>query len=125
VFKFIISGGSATVVHLSFLSLLVWIGVDPLVSTSVGVLAGAVVNYLLQYYYTFNADVKHNKSVRNYMITVCFSFGSNFILFAIFHNLLGLDVLVSQLLTSALVAVQNYIIYKKFVFLREGGIYEI
>lgn len=90
-FRFIISGGSATFIHLAAMASLVWIGVDPLVSTSVGVVLGAVVNYLLQYYYTFDADVKHRKSIRNYVISVGFSFVSNFILFAIFHNILDIN----------------------------------
>ena len=123
-FKFIISGGSATISHLSVMALLVWIGVNPLLSTSVGVIVGAVVNYILQYYFTFNANVNHKKSIRNYIVTVALSFTSNFILFLVFHHLLGIEVLYSQLLTSATVAIQNYIIYKKFVFLRKGGIYE-
>ena len=123
-FKFIISGGSATIAHLSVMAFLVWIGVAPLISTSVGVIVGAIVNYVLQYYYTFDADVNHKKSIRNYIITVCLSFTSNFIFFWVFHHLFGINIIFSQLLTSATVAIQNYIIYKKFVFLREGGICE-
>ena len=123
-FKFIISGGSATIAHLSVMAFLVWVGVAPLVSTSVGVIVGAVVNYILQYYYTFDANVNHKKSIRNYIITVSLSFTSNFILFWIFHHVFGIEVMFGQLLTSATVAIQNYIIYKKFVFLREGGVYE-
>jgi len=124
VFKFIISGGSATVSHLSIMIFLVWVGVNPLISTSAGVIVGAIVNYILQYYYTFNANTDHKKSIKNYIVTVGLSFTSNFILFWVFHNLFYIDVILSQLLTSATVAIQNYIIYKKFVFLKEGGIYE-
>ncbi len=124
-FKFLISGGSATVSHLSVMAFLVWIGVAPLVSTSTGVVIGAIVNYVLQYYYTFDSDVNHKKSIKNYIVTVCLSFMSNFILFWMFHHILGVEVIFSQLLTSATVAIQNYIIYKKFVFLKEGEIYEV
>ena len=123
-FKFIISGGSATISHLSAMAFLVWIGVTPLISTSAGVIVGAIVNYVLQYYYTFDANVDHKKSIKNYIITVGLSFTSNFILFWVFHHLFGINIIFSQLLTSATVAIQNYIIYKKFVFLREGGVYE-
>jgi len=125
VFKFIISGGSATISHLSIMAFLVWIGVNPLISTSTGVIVGAVVNYVLQYYYTFDSDTNHKTSIRNYILTVCLSFVSNFILFEMFHNLLHIGIIITQLFTSGIVAVQNYIIYKKFVFLREGGIYEV
>jgi len=125
VFKFIISGGSATISHLSVMAFLVWLDVNPLISTSVGAIVGAVINYILQYYYTFDSDTKHKKSIRNYIITVCLSFVSNFIIFGAFHNFLHVSVIISQLFTSGIVAIQNYIIYKKFVFLREGGVYEV
>ncbi len=123
--KFIISGGSATFAHISVMAFLVWVGLDPLLSTSVGVIVGAVVNYILQYYYTFDSDAEHKNSVKNYLISVSLSFVSNAIVFAIVHNMFHIDVISAQLITSALVAVQNYIIYKKFVFLKNGGIYEV
>ncbi|MDX1808372.1 MAG: GtrA family protein [Sulfurospirillaceae bacterium] len=122
--RFIISGGTAVVFHLGTMALLVWLGVNASLSTSAGVIVGAVVNYIFQYYYTFDSDEKHNSSVFKYIITVSISFVSNLILFTLFHNLLHNGVIVSQLLTSAIVALQNYLIYKKFVFLRQGVSHE-
>jgi putative flippase GtrA len=122
--RFIISGGSATLCHLGTMAFLVWLGINANISTSVGVIAGAIVNYILQYHYTFDSDELHNSSILKYIITVLISFVSNLILFSLFHNFLQIGILISQLLTSAIVAIQNYLIYKNFIFLRNGAFYE-
>jgi len=122
--RFIISGGTATISHLGVMALLVWMGLNASLSTSIGVVVGAIINYIFQYYYTFDSDSKHHNSIFKYIITVSISFVSNLILFTLFHNILHNGVIVSQLLTSAIVALQNYLIYKKFVFLRQGVGYE-
>lgn len=123
--RFILSGGVATLVHLASMGGLVSAGLNPIVSTSVGVILGAITNYILQYYYTFDADDKHMSSGFKYIITVGISFVSNLILFTVFYNVLNLSVISSQLLTSAIVALQNYTIYKYFVFLRKEQIFEV
>ena len=115
--RFILSGGGATFCHLALMTLLVWGGINATLSTSIGVVAGAVANYILQYHYTFKANIKHKKSILNYLITVSFSFLSNLLLFMFFHDFLQSGVILSQILTSSIVALQNYLIYKKFVFL--------
>ncbi len=122
--RFIIGGGTATILHLGTMAILVWMSVNALIATSAGMVVGAVYNYIFQYYYTFNSNQKHHKSFFKYIITVSIYFISNLLLFTLFHNVLRYEVFISQLLTSAIVAVQNYIIYKKFVFLREDAAYE-
>lgn len=116
--RFIFSGGSATLAHLGIMALLIKLGTDPMLSTSAGMASGAVLNYILQYYYTFDTNAKHHRSILKYFVSVCISFVSNLLLFMLFYKILKNDALVSQLFTSALVALQNYWIYKKFVFLR-------
>ncbi len=122
--RFIISGGSATLCHLGTMAVLIWLGINATIATSVGMVAGAIYNYIFQYYYTFSSNQKHHKSFSKYIITVSIYFVSNLLLFTLFHNILQYEVFISQLITSAIVAVQNYIIYKKFVFLREDAAYE-
>jgi len=122
--KFIIGGGSATLCHLGTMALLIWLGVNATIATSVGMIVGAFYNYIFQYYYTFNSTQKHHKSFLKYIITVSIYFISNLLLFTLFHNVLQYEVFISQIITSGIVAVQNYIIYKKFVFLREDAAYE-
>lgn len=116
--RFVMSGGGATLLHLSSMTLLVWLGVNAIFATAFGMVLGAVVNYIFQYYYTFDSNTKHHTSIFKYGMSVALSFASNMLLFTLFYTLLHFNALVSQLMTSALVAIQNYCIYKKFVFLR-------
>ena len=116
--RFVMSGGGATLLHLSSMTLLVWLGINAIFATTFGMVLGAVVNYIFQYYYTFDSNAKHHTSIFKYCLGVAISFASNMLLFTLFYTLIHFNALVSQLMTSALVAIQNYCIYKKFVFLR-------
>ena len=116
--RFVMSGGGATLLHFSSMTFLVWLGVNAIFATAFGMVLGAVVNYIFQYYYTFDSNTKHHTSIFKYCLSVALSFTSNMLLFTLFYTLLHFNAFVSQLLTSALVAIQNYCIYKKFVFLR-------
>jgi putative flippase GtrA len=116
--RFIMSGGGATLLHLSSMTLLVWLGANAIFATAFGMVLGAVVNYIFQYYYTFDSNTQHHTSIFKYCMSVALSFASNMLLFTLFYTLLHFNAFVSQFLTSALVAIQNYCIYKKFVFLR-------
>ena len=122
--KFIISGGGATACHFSIMWLLIYFKIHATISTAVGMIVGAILNYFLQYNWTFKADIDHFKSTKNYIITVILSFGSNLLLFWLFYEFFSINTLLSQILTSSIVAFQNYLIYKKFVFLRKGALYE-
>lgn len=117
--RFVMSGGGATLIHLSSMTFLIWLDVNAIFATAFGMVLGAVMNYLFQYYYTFDSNTKHHTSILKYGMSVAISFASNMLLFTLFYTLLHVNAFISQLLTSALVAVQNYCIYKKFVFLRK------
>jgi len=116
--RFIASGGGATLIHIASMTFLVWLGVYAVIATAFGMVLGAVVNYVFQYYYTFDSNAQHHSSIFKYCVSVAISFSSNMLLFTLLYTILHYDALLSQILTSALVAVQNYWIYKKFVFLR-------
>ena len=116
--RFIASGGGATLIHIASMTFLVWLGVHAVIATAFGMVLGAVVNYIFQYYYTFDSNVKHHSSIFKYCVSVAISFSSNMLLFTLLYTTLHYNAFVSQIITSALVAVQNYWIYKKFVFLR-------
>ncbi len=122
--KFIISGGGATACHFGVMWLLINFKVYATLATAIGMMIGAVINYFLQYNWTFKADISHLTSTRNYIITVILSFISNTFLFWLCYDKLYINILLSQIITSIIVALQNYLIYKKFVFLRNGALYE-
>lgn len=114
--RFILSGGSATLLHYSVMVLLMFEGIYPVYATAIGALCGAIFNYFLQYHYTFKSDKSHLHTMFAYSIAAGVAFLSNSLLFVFFYNFLNIEVILSQLVTTAIVTVQNYLLYKYFIF---------
>ena len=117
--RFIISGGSSTVLHYTTMGSLIFLGMDAIWATSIGAVSGAVCNYVLQYYYTFRSVRKHRHSLQIYLFSSVLAWLSNLLLFLLFHQILEIGVIIAQLITTLIVTLQNFIIYKKLVFFTE------
>ncbi len=114
--RFVIGGGSATLVHYAVMGLLIVSEVDAIVATSVGMVVGAVYNYLFQYYRVFRSQRHHLQALMRYGVTVGLYFVSNLVFFTLFHRETGMGIAISQILATAVVTVQNYFLYQKFVY---------
>ena len=114
--RFILSGGSATLLHYSAMALLIAVGIDPVYATAAGAFVGAIFNYILQYHYTFQSDKSHIYAIFTYSLTVLFGFLSNELIFVLFYNFLNAGIITSQLSATAVVTIQNYLVYKYLVF---------
>ena len=122
--RFILSGGSATALHFATMGLLIYRGVEPLWATSAGAIIGALFNYILQYYYTFRSDRLHRHSVLAYLLAAGLAWLTNLAVFALLHNILGAGVIIAQLGATLIVTIQNYLVYKKLVFLQNTTVVE-
>ena len=114
--RFLISGGLATIVHWAVFALLAHVGIVAVLATTLGAITGAIVNYYLQFYVTFKSQQKHIKTLPNYLIAVGFSFFLNGLIFMGLEKILPNELMVVQILTSMVVTVINFILYKKVVF---------
>ena len=130
--RFIISGGSATCLHFIVMGLLIFGGMDAIWATSIGAASGAVFNYILQYYYTFVSDRRHLHSMAAYLMAASLAWLTNLGVFsllhknlgefALLHKNLGAGIIISQLVTTLIVTIQNYLVYKKLVFFKNTTI---
>ena len=116
VVRFILSGGTATAIHYLTMFVLIYFDTPAAVATAVGALVGAVLNYVFQYYYTFRSIRRHLHSLLSYIFASGLSWTSNLVLFLLFHDAIGMHIVIAQLITTAMVTVQNYFVYKKAVF---------
>lgn len=114
--RFLISGGAATGVHWAVMALLVLVGMAPAWATALGAVAGAVTNYPLQHRFTFRARGPHSESISLYLLVCGVGWLANLLLFMTLHQGLNMPTGVAQFLTTAAVAVLNYILYKRWVF---------
>ena len=116
VLRFLLGGGTATLAHWLSMWFFIANGMVPTLATTAGAIVGAVVNYFMQYHITFDSQKSHKNPIALYVVSVLFSTATNAIVFyLIFHTLIN-HVVISQLLTTAIVMVLNFTLYKKVVF---------
>lgn len=114
--RFTLSGGLATLLHWALMTLLVLAHCNANAATAVGALAGAAANYGLQQRFTFRLQGGHGRALPRYGLAVALGWLANLGLFAGLHEGLALTVAVAQFMTSALVALLNFFLYKRWVF---------
>ncbi|HEC05931.1 MAG TPA: GtrA family protein [Thiolapillus brandeum] len=114
--RFLTSGGLATAVHWSLMWLLMQFGMNATPATAVGAGAGAVTNYLMQYYHTFKCQTAHATVIPDYLKVVLVGWVANILLFYLLYSFLLNNAAWAQLLTTALVTLLNFTLYHKVVF---------
>lgn len=121
-FLYLLSGGTAMLVHLAVLTGLVeWWALNPGLATGIGFCAGCVVNYLLQHRLAFEAGDAHRASFPRYVGVTAFTLSVNTLLFWLLHDRLALPYLLAQCAATVLVVGLNFQINRKFTFRVHGG----
>ena len=90
--------------------------IEAVLASSIGAFLGAIVNYFLQYFFTFKTKRQHKKALLAYMPAVLISWLLNLGLFYSLYGLLFSDPLIAQVVTTGVVMVVNFLLYKKVVF---------
>ncbi len=116
VLRFLISGGIATAVHWGAFWGLLTLQVEAVLASSIGAFLGAIVNYFLQYFFTLKTKREHKKALLAYLPAVLLSFVLNLGLFYSLYGGLFSDPLIAQVVTTGVVMVVNFLLYKKVVF---------
>lgn len=116
VLRFVLSGGLATAVHWCLMALLIRFHLPAEVATALGAFAGAIANYRLQQRFTFRVRVVHARALPRYVLVTALGWLANLGLFAALHGWLDLGVSLAQLLTTVVVALFNFTLYRRVVF---------
>ncbi|MCF6225660.1 MAG: GtrA family protein [Xanthomonadales bacterium] len=114
--KFTFSGGVATASHWLVMALLIHAGVAALIATAAGAFFGAVVNYFLQRNVTFQSKTPHRLVLLPYFIVCLQIWIANVLFFYILHYAAEIDATYSQGITTSIVALISYLLYKRIVF---------
>lgn len=95
---------------------LVYRGAPAVFATIIGAATGSVFNYVFQFYWTFSGKGSHSKAIPVYAGTAILSWiinaGAFYFLISVTHVGYGF----AQLCATAVVAVMNFILYKRIVF---------
>lgn len=114
--RYLISGGLATLLHWAIMAWLISVAVHANIATALGAFAGALLNYLLQFHFTFRSTHAHRDAMPRYLLITLLNWCVNNALFAGLHGFTHLTVPVVQMITTFIVLVFNFVMYRRFVF---------
>jgi len=115
--KYSLVGGLGTTGH--YLTLVLGtelLAMTPTISTSLGFLVGAIINYILNYEFTFNSDVSHRKAITRFFSIAAVGFVINLAIFNLFTNNIGVNYILSQIFCTTFVMGITFALNKKITF---------
>lgn len=120
--RFVMVGACGTLVQY----IIFWIGVSFLgvsapLASGMGYAVGSVVNYFLNYNFTFDSKQLHRTALIRYYVVVCVGWGLTFGLMAIFVNGLYLNVWIAQILTTLLCMIFNFLFSRIWIYRSRGS----
>jgi putative flippase GtrA len=108
--KFSAVGALGTLAHYSVLIFLVQIlYVNVLVATSIGAFVGALVNYVLNYKWTFNSNKRHSEAMVKFFVVASVGFVMNGLFMTLFTQALVFHYLIAQIVTTGIVLFWNFL----------------
>jgi putative flippase GtrA len=85
------------------------LGRGPVVSSTLGFIVGALVNYTLSYYYVFRSNSSHSHTITKFFTVAIFGLGLNaFVLSSAIYGL-RLHYLAGQVLATGIVVIWNFV----------------
>ncbi len=114
--RFALSGGLATASHWLVMALMINADISSITATAVGASIGAIVNYILQYKITFQSSTAHRSTLQRYIAVCTLLWIANLLFFSILHHIILLSTMYAQGITSFVVALMSYFLYKRIVF---------
>lgn len=115
--KFSLVGVAATLTTYFVLVLLVEVLHQAAVPASVlGYLAGAAVNYVLNYRFTFSSTQAHQVAIPRYMTVMAVGFALNVIIMYVAVSRLAIHYLLAQLVAVAIVLVWSFALNRRWAF---------
>lgn len=91
-------------------------GLEPTLATASGSISGAALNYSLQRRLAFRNAGPHRLTLWRYGLSCLTAWLCNLAFFFFLNHVLTLTVILSQILTTGLIATLNYAVYQRLVF---------
>lgn len=114
---YVASGLASTAAHyVVMVALVQWAGWWEVAASSAGFLAGAAVKYPLNYWVVFKSSADHGRALVRFAIGLAVGFALNGAILAALLATLDVHYLVSQVLTTGVVTVVNYLLARNWIF---------
>lgn len=116
-FRYLSVGVIVVTAQFSILSFLVEvIDLNPTLSSAIAYVLSTVINYVLQYHYTFRAKDKHWRVFSRYFVVTGSALLLNVLIFWVANEVFGLWYLFSQMCALVIVTSYNFILGRHFTF---------
>jgi putative flippase GtrA len=110
-------GAIGTVAHYSILILMVQlIHADPVIATTVGFIAGALVNYTLNYHITFSSNKRHRETLTKFFSVATAGACINSLIMSVGINIFDVHYLIIQLMATCIVLTFNFVANSNWTF---------
>lgn len=107
--SFCVFGTVGTLAHYLVLVLGVELGGGPVVSSTLGFMVGALINYALSYYYIFRSNSSHQHTITKFFTVAMFGLGLNTLVLSSAIYGLRLHYLAGQVLATGIVVIWNFV----------------
>ena len=113
-------GAIGTAAHYCVLVLFVeFFSMNPVIGSIAGFLVGAGVNYTLNYHFTFKSNACHNETGPKFFLVAAVGFCINSAVMHVMVNILIVNYLLSQVISTGLVLFWNFLTSRMWVFNHE------
>ena len=116
-FRYLVSGGTAALCHFTVLIVLVeFASFNPTLASMLGFCLAVLVNYTLQFHWTFELSGPHGRILTRYVITTFAMLGVNTVIFWLLNEKLSIMYVLAQVIATGVVTIMNFLINKHFIF---------
>ena len=114
---FTLVGALGTLAHYLLLVILVeLVGINAVIASTAGALLGAIINYVLNYRFTFNSRTSHRIALPKFLAVATGGFLINALLMWVAVDLTKLHYILGQVITTSLVLLWNFIVNRYWTF---------
>lgn len=117
--RFVMVGGAATFTQYVILVILVEIDlVTAPAASSIGFAISAMLNYWLNYHFTFASDASHQSAALKFAIVAATGLGLNYLLMYFLSEVLEIYYIISQIQVTFVVLLWNFFVNRAWTFRR-------
>jgi len=115
--KYGIVGIAGTSAHYALMAILInFFWVDVVLATTIGAIFGALINYALNYSYTFKSEVQHHKAMAAFWLIASIGWGVNAGIMAFNEYVVGFNVIFAQLTATTIVFFITFLMNRRWTF---------
>lgn len=119
--SFVVIGGGCTLIQYIILyGLTEFLGVPPVISSSIGYALSAILNYLLNRRLTFNSERKHSESVPRFFAISIAGLIINAAIIYLFQTVGNVHYLIAQIFSTVIVLFWNFFVNRAWTFKING-----